>query len=134
MRLRVLQELDDSGLDEGQTRQVPSINLFKLDRSLEVILCRGGHLIVEIISGSLKTFVLNLPPQRAAFKEVLMDAKVGANATTAELYDEFKLQQLLYQIETSFLVVACLPAKVHGADAVFATSSDELECSINHWC
>jgi hypothetical protein len=62
-----------------------------------------------------------------------MDAKVGADAATAELYDEFKLEQLFYEIETTLLVVARFLAKVDGTNAVFTTTSNELECSINHW-
>jgi len=75
---------------------------------------------------------LDLPPQWAAFKEVLVDAKVGADPATAELYDKFELKQLLYQIVASLLVVAGFLSEVHGADAMFAASSDELECGINH--
>src|SRR6266849_7694722 len=118
MRLGVLQELDDSRLDERQARQVPSVDWIKLDRSLEAILCRGCLLVVETthvgflnILGRLHPFVLNLPPQWAALEEVLVDAKVGADAATAELHDKFKLKQLLYQIKASLLVVACFLAK-----------------------
>jgi hypothetical protein len=133
MRLRVLQELDDSRLDERQARQVPGINWIKLDRGLKAVLYRGDLLVVETapvsflrLLGCIHSFVLNLPPKWAALEEVLMDAKVGADAATAELHDKLKLKELLYQIETSLLVVACFLPKVDGTNAMFTATSDEL--------
>jgi hypothetical protein len=63
-----------------------------------------------------------------------VDAEVAADTATAELHDEFEFKQLLYQIEARLLVVARFLSEVHGADAVFAASSDELERGINHRC
>ena len=129
----MLQELDDSRLDERQAGQVPSINWIKLDRGSKAVLYRGGLLVVDTtpvsflrLLGCIDPLVLNLPPKWAALKEVLMYAKVGADAATAELHDKLKLKQLLYQIETSLLVVTCFLPKVDGTNAMFTATSDEL--------
>ena len=119
---------------------MPSIDWIELDRRLGTILRQGRLLVIDATSLSLGTlgripiFVLDLTPKRAAFEEVLVDAKVGTDTATTKLYDEFEFEQLLYQIEASLLVVARFLAEVHGADAVFAASSNELERGINHRC
>ncbi len=79
---------------------MPGINRIELDRNLEATLCRRGSLLVVetttvgllSILGRIHPFVLNLPPQWAALEEILMYAKVGANAATAELHDKFELK------------------------------------------
>jgi hypothetical protein len=98
MRFGVLEELHDSGLDKRQTGQVPSIDWIKLDGVSEAILCQRRFLVVDDHSFSLQVlrrihaFTLDLLPQRTTFVKVLVDAKVGTDATATKLHDIFELE------------------------------------------